>query len=230
MEIAYVALGDSIAAGGPTSFSYVDLVAAQLREQAAEVVVRNLAVNGAASEDLLRRLRRGGSYTRAIASADLLTITIGGNDLIRALRASFWSGGRRRDPLAFLLDRVAAFERNWIEILDRLVELRPPGTAALRATNYYDPLPDNPVFEAIVRGPLHGPLRELSRERNRRIRADAEERGFLCADVYRAFNDGPGSPWERGLLAYDGFHPSEAGQRLIGDTVHALGYAPLVVA
>ncbi len=228
---SYVALGDSIPARGPTRFGYVDLLAEHVREdEGVEVALTNLARNGWSSEDVLRRVRRDGHWRKAIMRADLLTVTVGGNDLLKALRAGVLALTRGGEPLATLLTLLPKFEANWRAVLDEIVALRPPTEAALRATNYYDPLPGNPAFR--IDGELAQRAHAFARAQNARMCEEAEARGFACADVYTAFNgpDGSESPAAKGLLWADGFHPSEAGQRLIAATVRDLGYEPLRAA
>ncbi len=119
------------------------------------------------------------------------------------------------------------FEANWRAVLDEIVALRPPTDAAVRATNYYDPLPGNAAFR--IDGELAQRAHAFARAQNHRMCEEAAARGIACADVYGAFNGSTGaeSPYRKGLLAPDGFHPSEAGQQLIAETVRDLGYAPL---
>ncbi len=49
------------------------------------------------------------------------------------------------------------------------------------------------------------------------------------ANVHQAFNgtDGTQDPDAQGLLAVDGFHPNDAGHKVIADQLGALGYQPL---
>ena len=224
---SFVALGDSIPARGPTRFSYVDILADHARDVlGAEVRLMNLARNGWTSDDVLHQLRSSRRCRDAIARADLVTLTVGGNDLLRALRAGVGGLARGAEPMAILQTLLPRFEANWRAVLDEIVALRTPTEAALRATNYYDPLPGNAAFR--IDGELAQRAHAFARAQNRRMCEEAEGRGVACADVYRAFNgSGAESPYRKGLLAPDGFHPSEAGQRLIAETVGALGYEPL---
>ena len=82
---SYVALGDSITMGyglaeGETAFpmTVANNVGATLT---------NLAANGETSASLLTKLQTDGSVKTAVSDADVITITIGGNDLMDALYA-----------------------------------------------------------------------------------------------------------------------------------------------
>lgn len=100
----YVAFGDSIAAGYalatyPTTETkpemtpdtgdayptpadaFVSLVGKELKEECAPLIVDNQAVSGRTSQQLLDQLKAG-SYDAALADADVISVTIGSNDLL----------------------------------------------------------------------------------------------------------------------------------------------------
>ena len=79
---SYVALGDSITAGyglADGEKAFPEIVA-----EAKGYELTNLAVSGATSQDLLGVVQNSAN-TAVLANADLITITIGGNDLMGAL-------------------------------------------------------------------------------------------------------------------------------------------------
>ena len=55
----------------------------------------------------------------------------------------------------------------------------------------------------------------------------ATANGFLCADIYHAFNGPAGTKAAAGLLAPDYTHPSQRGNDTIERVLQTLGYAPL---
>lgn len=78
--INYVALGDSIAAGyglADGESSYVDLISEDLGAR-----TTNLAVSGMTSTELLQMLSSG-EHDEVISKADIITISIGSNDLLK---------------------------------------------------------------------------------------------------------------------------------------------------
>lgn len=82
--IRLVGLGDSLTrgAGDSEGLGYLG----RLRQRVAEarkkpVYVHNLAVNGYRSDQLLSRLQKEPAFRQTIARADLITLSIGGNDL-----------------------------------------------------------------------------------------------------------------------------------------------------
>lgn len=78
--VDYVALGDSIAAGyglDETENSYVDLISKEL-----DARTINLAVNGMTSGQLLEKIKSG-KYDEVLKKADVISISIGSNDLLQ---------------------------------------------------------------------------------------------------------------------------------------------------
>jgi hypothetical protein len=56
----------------------------------------------------------------------------------------------------------------------------------------------------------------------------AQENGFVCADIYQAFNGPDGLKPSGDLLASDYTHPSDKGNEVIAHILTELGFAPLV--
>src|SRR5687768_7435892 len=81
----YVALGDSLAFGvGATGFyGYVYRFRDYLATRWRVVALQNRAIPGIRSEHLLFQLRYDTTTRAAVKHADVLTISIGGNNLIR---------------------------------------------------------------------------------------------------------------------------------------------------
>ncbi|MCR2822249.1 SGNH/GDSL hydrolase family protein [Lederbergia panacisoli] len=90
--VNYVALGDSLAAGllsnNTPSTGYVGYIKSDLESNGYEVNVHNKGVNGATSMDILNGV---GSVTE-LASADIVTISVGANDALAGLDASLLAG------------------------------------------------------------------------------------------------------------------------------------------
>jgi lysophospholipase L1-like esterase len=66
-------------------------------------------------------------------------------------------------------------------------------------------------------------------EVNNYIHSTAAAAGIPVANVHQAFNgaDGTTDPQTLGIIAADGFHPNDAGHKVIAEQLRALGYAPL---
>src|SRR5450759_1842172 len=99
-----VALGDSLTRGAGDAAGgggYPERVAAALRKEGRTVAVDNLAVDGAETGDFLRKMEEAGVAQR-VAAADLILVSIGGNDLSHSLR-SVVPGETTADPTAAAL-------------------------------------------------------------------------------------------------------------------------------
>ncbi len=89
---SYLAIGDSISTGAalesPETEAFPVLLTEKLnasQDSGEEYVLENMAVNGETTVSLLTRLEQYAEYQEAVAAADLITITIGGNDLMDIL-------------------------------------------------------------------------------------------------------------------------------------------------
>ncbi|WP_063846102.1 GDSL-type esterase/lipase family protein [Paenibacillus sp. FJAT-27812] len=90
-EIRIVALGDSLTkgTGDHTGEGYVKQAAEGLRDQWKKPVkiVNNLAINGLRADQLADRLEHDQGFAYALKSANLIFLSIGGNDLFQNTRA-----------------------------------------------------------------------------------------------------------------------------------------------
>jgi lysophospholipase L1-like esterase len=142
-----VALGDSLTRGVGDSGGgggYPERVASALRKSGRAVVVENLAVEGAETGDLLRKVNEPDVKNR-IASAGLVLMSISGNDLTHSLpgvggaarRGGGASGAPETDPTATALSHASS---NLLGILALLRQANP--TAPIRLLGLYDPFPE----------------------------------------------------------------------------------------
>ena len=208
--LAYVALGDSYpAGGGPVGGeSYVDHYEDLIEQRNdSEIQVTDLAVSGATTADLLTTIS-GAEARAALRQAQLVTITIGGNDFLQA-------AGACRTEMACLNETVAEVEERLIEVAGRVRAAAPD--ALILMTNYPDVVAGNPPALSFLGYGSFEAAREVSMRSSEMVCSVAERHGMTCVDVYRAFNgeDGETSAWKEGLLAVDIIHPSAEGHRLI---------------
>ncbi|HEM5030067.1 TPA: SGNH/GDSL hydrolase family protein [Streptococcus suis] len=89
ISFRYVALGDSLTEGvGDTTGQggFVPLLAQSLtNDYGYEVDYKNFGVSGNTSNQILKRMREDGELISYLKTADLLTLTVGGNDLRKAI-------------------------------------------------------------------------------------------------------------------------------------------------
>ena len=228
----YVALGDSVpsGAGDVAGRSFVPIYAQFIEQDTgASVRVHNLAADGGTAQDLLGQLRGNPKVRRALKGAEILTISIGGNDLEAHLGdyASHRCGGP--DNQMCFRAAVTAFKPTWAAILAEVLRLR-ESKSIIRVTNDYNPFPGNARAAANLGKGITDVFTHYLRQLNQQRCSSAEHVGILCADVAKAFNGAEtnGSAFAKGLIGTDAFsHPSAKGHRLIAQILRRLGYRPL---
>jgi lysophospholipase L1-like esterase len=228
----YVALGDSVpyGAGDVAGRSFVPLYAHFIEQDTgASVRVHNLATDGGTARVLLGQLRNDPKLRRALKGAEILTISIGANDLESHLGdyASNRCGGP--DNQTCFRAAVMAFKPTWAAILAVVLRLR-ADKSIIRVTNDYNPFPGNARAAANLGKGITDVFTRYLRQLNAYRCSSAEHVGILCADVAKAFNGANTneSAFAKGLIGTDEFsHPSAKGHRLIAQTLRALGYHPL---
>lgn len=208
----YVALGDSYpAGGGPVGGeSYVDHYEDLIEARSdLEVEVNDLSVSGATTADLLSTIS-GAEQRAALQGAQLVTITIGGNDFLQ-------SAGACRTDMACFDETLAAIEQRLVDVAKQVRSSAP--AALILMTNYPDVVAGNPSALSFLGYGSFETAREISMESAEMVCSVAERHDMTCVDVYGAFNgeDGKTSAWQEGLMAVDIIHPSSEGQRLIAD-------------
>ncbi|WP_229683095.1 SGNH/GDSL hydrolase family protein [Virgibacillus oceani] len=144
-----VSLGDSIPYGynlsennnTPSRFSYPYLIGND-----ANLRVRDLAVPGWTTEELLHALKEDQEVRQTVNQADYITLSIGSNDLLQALQAAqAISGG---EPGLFMPLLQAEIQKRNIfgNIADIILEVRTLTEAPIAVYNVYNPFQtDNPL-------------------------------------------------------------------------------------
>ena len=207
--LTYVALGDSYPAGaGPVGGeSYVDHYEDLIEQRSdIEVEVTDLSVSGATTEDLMKTISSQQEQA-FLQEAQVITITIGGNDFLQTASAC-------RD-LACFEGVLPAIETRLTDAAARVRAAAPD--ALILMTNYPDVVAGNEAALGFLGYGSFEVARDISMRSSELVCSVAERHGMRCVDVYEAFNgaDGEKSAWEEGLLATDIIHPSEDGHRLI---------------
>lgn len=203
----YTAIGDSLTVGvGSTFFqpNFVSLYRQDL-EYVFKAPVNKLvfAKNGATTADILVTLSRP-DVTQGIREADVITLTGGGNDLLRAGKTWMRTGNRK-----IVAEAIEECLTNMNQIVVTLINLNSDRDKVplIRVLNLYNPFYQIPESYSWLDSYNH----ELSLlEQYPTVRV---------ADVCRAFYS-----YEPFLLSIDHTHPNPAGYRLITQTVSRLGF------
>lgn len=147
--VHYVALGDSIAGGygldDVQEESYVGRVAAALEDRYGTVRLKNFGENGLRSDELLEILEdedneQHASYMEAIQEADLITLSIGSNDLLQYLSRDVDLQNLKKNGDRLFTEACRKFSENIPGILDVISRNAP--NAQLFVNNIYNPCND----------------------------------------------------------------------------------------
>jgi len=199
-----VVLGDSIAAGEGASDiakSYAELLRSERGFD-----LTNYAVGGHDSFQLMERLQLE-EIRSAIAAADIINLSIGGNDLLHS------------EVIAALLRTVikdfslveaclVPFRENFSVIIADIRSLNPD--ALFIVQNVYNPMDDVPIV-----GGLYETVNVMLNDIYAEYLA-ANEGAFVLADMHSAFAG------KEGLVYADRIHPSDTGHALIAKILGAI--------
>lgn len=127
LEIKHIViLGDSVAYGYGTRGG----IAKHLEETFPDSKVTNLGINGLTSNGLVERLRNG-QWDRTLASAEMVLLNIGGNDLLRGFKGSGAKGLVRQ-----FSNLKKTYRTNLLEIYKHLRDLN--GRQLIVQNNLYN--------------------------------------------------------------------------------------------
>ncbi|AIQ50239.1 GDSL-type esterase/lipase family protein [Paenibacillus sp. FSL R7-0331] len=211
MSYQYTAIGDSLTTGfGALPGNGFVPVYRRMAEARLRTSVRltNLGVNGLTTDGLEQRLKGDYTFRLAVQEADLITISIGGNDLIKAAKAA----GTRPGNLSPLLQKaLRGCKRNISDIMGTLGQLKAGMNKPyiIRIVGLYNPYPQ--IDEAT----------DWVRQFNR-YTSGYSSRVCGFASIYNEFAGN-----ERGLLFLDHIHPNSRGYRVIAGKLDGLGYGRL---
>lgn len=206
----YVAIGDSITAGynAPHRRGFVDILGARLGTRHPRVKIANGGKKGATSADLLFFLTFSPFLHTALRRADLITLCIGGNDLLQAY-------------LKMMLFRhPGVFPRSmhlYGHHLNRLIGLiRRANRNPLFLLNLYNPFPSSPLAVQRVQE-MNGVIDGVAARWDVPV-VDIHDR-FLGREPFLIHGFRTGSLSEYRLFGDNPIHPNGEGHRVIAEAV-----------
>jgi DNA-binding beta-propeller fold protein YncE/lysophospholipase L1-like esterase len=232
-----VVVGDSIPYNSPQDCpgctGFVDRYAAAIFQATGHPVqVQNLSQhNGLGTDGLLKELQSDAGRRAALAAADVIVVSIGGNDIAWNINDDPCDGPTTDNPdwskfsPACAAAAAEVFRPKLESVYSQIVALRAGKPTIFRTINRYNDWigwPGHEVPPEAVRV-----THDLVEAWNVMVCKAAPAQGFTCADIYRAFNGADGITPAGDLLAADYTHPSDKGNEVIGNVLTALGYAPL---
>ena len=226
MQWQYTALGDSLAVGILDSQGgYARRYRLNVATDTGNIVLLNdLGVNGAHSDDLLNSLQNDPNFRSAVSSSQVVTFDIGGDDLLHAIGLFQQGQCGGVDGQDCMRSAVATFIPNWDAIIQQLLTLRDRSQTIIRTMDIYNPF----VAQLQAQGQFSA-IEPYLDQVNQHIASSAQANAIPMAQVHAIFNGPTGTddPNAKGLLTVDGIHPNDTGHQAIADALRALGYAPL---
>ncbi|WNF38466.1 GDSL-type esterase/lipase family protein [Bacillaceae bacterium IKA-2] len=197
---SYVSIGDSIPYGYNLGNNGNNSTSKQafpyLIGNDADFRVRNLAVPGWETVEMLNALKTDQKYRQALKQADYITLNIGNNDLLKVLIAASEASGGDPQLLQFYLNQILSESNVFANLGAVMVEIRSLTTAPIVVYNVYNPFQVNdPRF-----------LHQISNQ-------------FLPAINFQLSNlvFGLGDPTIRIADAYGAFGTNQAEYVIVGD-------------
>lgn len=211
MGYHYTAIGDSLTTGagawlsGGFAPAYRRMAESRLRTS---VGYENLGVNGLTSQKLLPMVQSDPRMRAALRRADIITVSIGANDLRPYTKAIADGSGLQGSQIHQVLNRTKGNVR---QIVYNLYQIKSPQRKPfiIRMVGVYNPFPN--IREAGMYARQYNAFLTTLGGPNYRV-----------ANIYPAFEGK-----ERELLFLDGVHPNSRGYRVIAQELDRLGYMPL---
>ncbi|MBC7878611.1 MAG: hypothetical protein H7Y59_15675 [Anaerolineales bacterium] len=235
-----VAVGDSIPFNsvndcpGCTSF-VVRYAEALTAASGHEVTVQNLSQHTSLQIDgLLQQLETDTSSFRreALVNADIIIVGIAANDVAMNSNDDLCDGPNGDNPDWSKYSEECAvasaelFRPKFESVFSQIVALREGKPTIFRTINRYNDWNGWPGHDLSPEG--IEATRLVIDAWNEMICKAAQENGFVCADIYSAFNGPDGLTPSGDLVAVDYTHPSDKGNEVIAGVLIDLGFAPLV--
>jgi lysophospholipase L1-like esterase len=212
--LLYLALGDSLTAGlgstvekGMRPYNFVAQVAKGLKKDYA-IKAKNLGIPGWTSQALVQQLETDTLLRNALRFTDLVTITIGGNDVL-----PFYRQQASEEQFA---EAIILWKKNTAAVIDQIHSINPDTTVLI--LELYNPLPvKDPDYERgenVVKR-MNQELIQLVSERAKNILGDSKHWVYTVS-VEKFFY---GKSLELTHIIQGDVHPNNKGYRVMAEQV-----------
>ncbi|GAB2026402.1 SGNH/GDSL hydrolase family protein [Lactovum odontotermitis] len=211
----YAALGDSLTEGVGDSTKeggFVPILARQIESaDNGKVNYQNFGKAGDTSTQIYNRLIKQKKIQAAIQSADIITITVGGNDLMKAFRGKL---AAMSDLKVSDFDAPAkAYQKQLVKLFDKIHSLQKSG-ARIYVLGIYNPFYLN--FGDIPE------IQELFDNWNKATETVVEQEKAKFVPINDLIYKGSGAKTAAAndlLSQYDEFHPNNVGYKIMANAV-----------
>ncbi|WP_168928831.1 SGNH/GDSL hydrolase family protein [Paenibacillus dokdonensis] len=209
MAIPYTAVGDSLTVGfgAMPGNGFVPVYRGMAERRVGEFVsYENLGINGLTSSELYANMKRSSQFRNSLKEAQIITISIGGNDLIRAAKSA-----SSQNIAQHFNKALSQCQSNFSGIMQTLNQLKSGSRTPyiVRAVGLYNPFPQVDAATQWVQ------------QFNRYINGNWGG-SYAAAEIFSAFYGR-----EHELLSFDHLHPNGRGYKVIAEQLNRLGYYPL---
>lgn len=215
VPVNFTVLGDSIASGygleNPLD-SYGALIAKEKRYN-----LTNNAVSGHKTSDLLWVVCHEEIARENIKEADLINISIGGNDILNLLANSDTSVlldiASKGENSEYMKKALNTAKVNLTNVLTEIRSINPDAPIILQTL--YNPIYAHPTYKSFA--PM---LDKLAPALLSLLQSASQEFSNICiADMFSAFADYYAENSDYSVIQSDGIHPSVKGHRLIAQVI-----------
>ncbi len=222
-----VGLGDSyMSAQNAKGESFMDVYAAELEKRLSRPVDLTLIASGdATSTKVMESLTSDGSTRASVENADVIVISVGGNDSDPFGMYPKGTCAPSQPLVACLKAYSPTLEGNYEAILASIAELRAGKPTAIRVTSMDDPFVGLP--EAPSKAFARDFFAQVAEAQTEAVFAVAKKRGAKTVDYLHIFSGQDGLSDPAKYLAADHSHPGDLGIQVIADELMRLGIPEL---
>ena len=191
--------------------------------------------NGLQIDGLLEELKTDTKQRDALANADIIIVNIAHNDIAWSRDDDPCDGPTSDNPDWSKFNSTCAaaaaeiFRPKFESLFSQIVALRNGKPTIFRTINRYNDWIGTKYSDGTDVPPVAtDATKALLDALNAMLCKGAQENGFVCANIYLAFNGSDGLKPSGDLLGKDFTHPSNKGNEVIARVLTDMGFAPLV--
>ena len=225
-KIKYAALGDSLTEGvgdATTQGGFVPLFAKAIENgTGSSVTSQNFGKAGDTSTQIYNRMLKQKKITKGLKKADVITLTVGGNDLMKVLRDNVTKLSTMSEK--DFVKPEAAYQKRVKKLLDTIRQDNPK--AQIYVLGIYNPFyinfPEMTVMQNVVDSWNKSTESTVSKEKNTYF-VPINDLLYKGTGTQAVESDSTSSESVANNLLYTGdhFHPNNTGYQIMADAVYA---------
>lgn len=222
-SVHFVAVGDSLTEGigdETKRGGYVPLVANHLQQkyELTSIEKDNYGISGERSDQILKRVKKDSDLRNSLASADFITMTVGGNDLFQAFQKNITAKSAKQ------FDRsIKKYGKSVEAILTEMRDLNPK--APIYVVGIYNPyylnFPDIKGMQTVVDN-WNAETEKLTKETTNCFFVPINDllyKGIATKDSNNTSESSNGEVKNNVLYDEDNFHPNNLGYQLMATAI-----------